>query len=222
MKRISSLLLICVMILLGAVANAEEFTLHNGTTFGMTPQEVIEIETAKGFTFEQTTPNGSGCLTTKGTVAGQIDTNIDYYFSDNGLYDMIYRFSDGQSFASIEQGLEKKYGPTEYTSSSGMVYPDFTVYEKEFPTDLTLGLYRENSLSRETRNSSEYTQRLLPLSDDAYVYIEHFVEHVSVEVLNPALGNDFDLTRHFVHYVFVEPNTYSSMEDSDIQMNTDL
>ena len=94
MKKIASILMILVMLFSVSAFGEEEITLHSGTKFGMTMDEVRSIEEAAGFTVPQGASNKM--LQIDGQVAGYSGT-IYYYFTDNenGTLDrMEYMFSD--------------------------------------------------------------------------------------------------------------------------------
>ena len=103
MKKIICVLLV-VMMLMGTAFAEEEFTLHNGTKFGMTSEEVIEIERENGFDYGHWVSDDKGYkeydyswLHDKNghTIAGQEKASITYFFrdSDDALFEAKYVFS---------------------------------------------------------------------------------------------------------------------------------
>ena len=129
MKRIISLMLM-IAILLSCCAYAEEvFYLHNGTTFDMSFDEIKETEKNSGVELKEEINATSAFLTATDTIAGQPNSRLEYYFSNGKLKEMRYVFvSYGKkaqitAFDTIENGLIKKYGETEYSSITGASYP---------------------------------------------------------------------------------------------------
>lgn len=120
---------ISLILLFSLCANAEEFTLHSGVTFGMNMDEVSTIETESGFTIETGKetiiamgwhkPCGihdSEYLTVSGTIAGY-DGEIEYHFNNDTLESAIYFLGWGQTkgscssqFKEVTGKLSQKYG----------------------------------------------------------------------------------------------------------------
>lgn len=125
MKRLVSLLLV-VMLMLPCVSSlAEDFTLHSGTKFGMTLEEIKEIEEKAGYTVEMTNdgsvwnPDDSLCLWIKNTDLLGIGGHIGYDFSPTtGLcnecfYYVVNPSTKSVSAKEIMRTIEKyksKYG----------------------------------------------------------------------------------------------------------------
>lgn len=133
MKRIISLVLMIAMLLSVSAFAEEEFTLHSGTKFGMSVDEVVKLEQEAGFDVIESTLGTSGYLQVKGEIAGHEDAYALYYFDDNDgpMHRMTYRFDDND-YQAMENTLEKKYGATEYSSLTGMSLPIFTVNGHEY------------------------------------------------------------------------------------------
>lgn len=129
MKRIFSLLLVGVLVLLSISAVAEDFSLRNGINFGDTMEEVLEKETFAideiddGSDEEDTDGDDESeypyyIETVKGTLANISDAYIKYYFDANKtLREVIYYFpsrSDkdmsDSDYESLYNGLVRKYG----------------------------------------------------------------------------------------------------------------
>lgn len=165
-----ALLVLFSMVLIFATQFAfadEEFTLHNGTKFGMTIDEVTEIESSKGFSLTSNNSHLSG----RGTIAAQSDSSIDYFFGDdNRLYRMSYDFSDINCFYDIEKNLIAKYGETEYSSDTLKEYP--TIYTYSFGKPVPMSSY---SLGYTNVNRDSYSQRVIKVNDTQYVLIDHYV-----------------------------------------------
>ena len=103
----------------------DKFTLHNGVIFGMTMDEVNEIETGKGYIVNSTHMNypyfdengeylgkTADCLSISGSMAGINDSKLYYYFDDDGkLFASVYKFGehDPKSYEEIEELLDQKY-----------------------------------------------------------------------------------------------------------------
>ena len=174
MKKIVGLLYMIVMLLSISAFAEDTFTLHNGITFGMTADEVIQQEQAAGF--EYTVDNQSARkLIIIGKVAGYDETSINYIFADDGtLSCMQYTFHNGNQssvYQAMENTLAKKYGKAEYGSLTGLSLPEFTANGKLYSRDFSTG---ESVISNGNRPvfSCEYSQRIVPISETEYVYIE--------------------------------------------------
>ena len=75
MKKALLVLVSLVLMLATQFAFAdEEFTLHNGTKFGMNKDEVLKIESSKGFSV--TYDSDFNCVLGTGTIANQADTKM--------------------------------------------------------------------------------------------------------------------------------------------------
>ena len=171
MKRLFAFLLILCLLCVSTVVIAEEkdvFTLRNGIQFGMTKDEVFELEAQNGWTFEWA--NGSGACNyyiAQGTVAGYENGIIVYCFENDKLVQCTYsletKFKDGDqinaAFTKREKELEKKYGTTEYSSlTKGLRYPELKLN----------GYYRWIFCEPDIL----YSQRILNY-DNLVVYIDH-------------------------------------------------
>lgn len=172
MKRIISLMLM-IAILLSCCAYAEEvFYLHNGTTFDMSFDEIKETEKNSGVELKEEINATSAFLTATDTIAGQPNSRLEYYFSNGKLKEMRYVFvSYGKkaqitAFDTIENGLIKKYGETEYSSITGASYP---AVEGFSPFD------NQRLSGSEQFIRLDYSQRLIKISDTQYVFIQHYV-----------------------------------------------
>lgn len=102
-KRITALAL-CLLLLLSATAVAEEFSLRGGVKFGMSPEEVIAIESSNGFKHD---------LTNDGELLyySSDSDNYQLYYQDNPLGKMgkipIFRFE--YDFDATEQKMYQFY-----------------------------------------------------------------------------------------------------------------
>lgn len=128
MKKLVSLLLVSMMVLLTASATAEEFSLRNGIQFGETMEDVLAKETFEideiddGSDAEDETDTESEypyfIRTVEGTVAGISDSYILYKFdAEKTLREVIYyyksrsdRDSSDSDYKSLYNGLVRKYG----------------------------------------------------------------------------------------------------------------
>ena len=124
------------------VSSVDEFTLHSGVKFGMTRDEVIKIEEAKGFTtsdwptvylYYDDEGNYTGwktyALLVMGSMAGMPDSQLYYYFDeDDKLFSAVYRFGehDIKAYDEIKSLLDEKYSSmkadTDYIIASNIDY----------------------------------------------------------------------------------------------------
>ena len=176
MKKIICVLLV-VMMLMGTAFAEEEFTLHNGTKFGMSGDDIVSLESEAGiYLSEDEAPYGK-VYEAKTTVAGVHDTALSYMLWNDELYCMTYSFTEDNpdfsfdEYFNIENGLIQKYGETQYSSQtqqsipSRMPYKTTKLIDKEVPNYHSLGVWKDDM----------YSQRLVPLSDGSYVFIIHQV-----------------------------------------------
>lgn len=142
MKRIVSLIVV-LCLLLSATCFAEDFTLHSGTTFGMTVDEVMEAERKQGF--EPKVIERKNSFAPEGIkrvsvhpelLAGQEDGEVVFFFDDDRLTSCFYSFSwyevkgllaldwsiPADAYESLLAKLKEKYGAA---LTGGDKYIDF-------------------------------------------------------------------------------------------------
>ena len=181
MKRRMVFCLTLVVALIMPISNAfaDSFTLHNGVTFGMQENDVMNIEKENGLTFTETTegnnffPNNVLRIDSENTtVAGRDNSTITYMFDKNGLVNsMIYWASDffSEPFRNndaIISTLTEKYGSPvggngEFVQFPSSAYDAFAVclnYKERHPDD--------------NPNYDMFYQWLVPLDDGGYANIQ--------------------------------------------------
>lgn len=217
MKKIISLVLMLVMMFSVSAFAEDEFSLHSGVKFGMTFEEVKALEKEAGFATES--HEEWNYLVAKGTIAGQKDSNVYYFFYDNkSLNWMEYSF-EGDVFQIMESSLENKYGSTEYSSMSGLFLPKFTVTGHEF-TDFSVGNTVYGNLVNETTLTCDYSQRIIPISDTEYVYIE--CKHTIILFDGHDIKNPYTVEQTNVHYVLLDAATVDKIYSDMEQLDSDL
>lgn len=141
MKKIVGMILIIAMFT-GITAFADEaiLTLHSGVQFGMTIEEVQQLEEDAGFMLvprgklSEGGPvasipflTGGYFLWERATLAG-FDADVHYAFTDNALWGVSYEFwtdAHGESnsaYVHVLETLESKYGETEYNEETSKRY----------------------------------------------------------------------------------------------------
>ena len=119
-KKIVSVLFILSVFIVCIVGSslAEGFTIHSGTTFGMSKEEVKACEDNNGYIYKDVTdnPNYTHCLynhdvwSIEGSLAGVNRAKIAYHFMGGSLDACVYQF-DGKEFATdVISKLKQKYG----------------------------------------------------------------------------------------------------------------
>jgi len=222
MKKIISLVLMIAMLFsLSAFAVEEEFTLHNGTKFNMSPEEVIQLEEQAGFDASEL--DSTGHISLSGKIAGQEGTNASYWFQDDKLVQMTYTFVDDSSFQAISNALIQKYGVSEYSSDTRVDIPTFEIYGRTYSDNHDIGVYFENQYARLSRVSCSYSQYIIQISDNEYVYIDHTASKVLRENLGmfSSKGNEYS-TNHNVEYVLLDAETVEKIFNDLNQLNSDL
>lgn len=174
MKKIIILVLMFAMLFSVSASAEEKFTLHNGTKFGMTIEEVIAIEGNNGFSLS-TYETGTMCHGL-GTIANQPNSSISYYFGDNNsLWRMDYGFNSLETFDIVEKGLISKYGNTDFSSDTGLAFPNIYT-DSETPqasVPLTSYYVGDGILNFDAR-LLKYSHRLIELDDGQCIFIEHY------------------------------------------------
>lgn len=191
MKKILSVLIFLVM-LMSVSAVAEEFTLHSGTKFGMSANEVKRLEAQNGFKFS-TTPYSDTDLQGTGIVANQSNTTIYYSISaTQGVTQMQYVFENHKSFDAIEEGLIAKYGETDYSSETWKEFPQLVKMGSGCTIPFTSYDYNTLSFARK-----DYSHRILKTEDGLYVFIEHYTSE-SGNIFSSRVSYSHVLTYHLV------------------------
>ena len=133
MKRIIGLFLF-VLVIMSTSAYAQDFTLHSGTTFGMTQEEVVLLEQSKGFFSDSVASEvKSNKIGTSGTFAGRDNGEMYYAFDSEGkVVQFHYSFKSGNmdDFETMNATLISKYGSPDYSSESNNT---FSVELKWYP-----------------------------------------------------------------------------------------
>ena len=179
MKRIIVILISLCMLFIFSAASAEtpeirpfefqgEFTLHNGTTFGMTGDEIIAQEGAMGY---ETTgsKNVDYLYTGYGPVYGVEKASVEYFVIDGGVFLMSCRIPNPEIFDQVESDLVSEYGETDFTDQTSRTFPYIKDRDPSIWTVRTMltGLFSKTSVTR-------YSQRLILLESGEYVLIEHY------------------------------------------------
>lgn len=175
-----------------SVLAEEKFTLHNGTQFRMTKEEVINIEKQNGCILTEDSISYNypeGAISGIETIENQPDTTIVYGFKDNSMYFMGYTFCDTDTYEMIEYELIQKYGETDYSSVTGLEFPQYNELTKgrriPFASWDNTVIFDEPSILDsfditnpiyvyQCYNRTDYSHRLVYLSNDEAVFIEHY------------------------------------------------
>ena len=116
MKKLTALCLVLAAVLLAACAVAEPFRTESGVTFGMTEQEILDLEAAKG-----RQPGEASELTYFYQIPYESDIRLDtvecealYYHldvADHRLYQIVYASNGGpDDYLQIRDLLTARYG----------------------------------------------------------------------------------------------------------------
>jgi len=190
MKKLLGLVLILVL-LVSASAYAEEFTLHSGTKFGMSLDEVKKLEMQNGFSFS-VSPYSDTTLQGMGIVANQSNTTIYYSFGKSGLSQMQYDFASHKGYDAVEEGLIAKYGKTDYSSETWKEFPQLYKMGSGATTPYTSYEYNMSSFTRK-----DYSHRIVETEDGLYVFIEHYTSESS-NILSNKVNHSHVLTYRLV------------------------
>ena len=158
----------------GGNNSSRSFSLHGDVRFGMSLDEVTDIELQQGF--YRSEEDDKPCKfrpQNDETVAGMRNAKVYYAFDDAGrLFMMEYSFSSGASYETrdrLSSQLTKKYGePTAYVISHG-----FSSEGKGERIVTPVELYGVVINPLSFRGSSGGYQEWLLEEDDGYIFIQH-------------------------------------------------
>lgn len=226
-----ALLLVIVMLPLYACAEEttmEDFTLHNGTKFGMSPQEIVDTEAEHGFIVEFDKNSKMGSVYGNGRVAN-FDCHVSYKCPENSMITMVYDFQHKDidsanyseyviRFNTIEEGLIKKYGATDYSSQTGFSFPKVGSFGKNYKDDYPFCGGKNVTGSKFDMEGirEEYSHRLIELSDGNYVLIDHVV--YSLRLLN----SQNKLYYHQLRYKLLTEEETQTIHQSMNDFSSDL
>lgn len=231
MKRMLVLVLMVAMLFSVSAFAEETFTLHSGTKFGMTSQEVAQIELEKGFemTVSHYEDSGEYSAYGRGRIANMDNTSMWYSFSsDDSLYDLLYEFDEGDDdlaktlikFETIEEGLVAKYGATEYCSETGFSFPVLGFkgrserFKNKYPYDGGVEYKGKQAECSHTRVA--YSHRLIELDDGSCVLIDHVVYKERMKLIG---SDDY---QHQLRYILLTEEEAQLIRQSMNQFINDL
>ena len=220
MKRFCGILAAFALIVSYAAASGEEvFTLHNGTTFGMTMNEVKETELRAGVTVDE--PDGGVArLEWKGKIAGQEFAHLTYYFDNEAklLDELWYSFDYIAGYDTINTGLIKKYGEPDFTEISGECY-GWSVGKGFFNKihSVQVNHTEETAFGNSVYSDADYSQWLITQSDGSSILISHFKF-----VMNNAKRNIINREEHYVIYELLDAEKTETILNEIQQKSSDL
>lgn len=211
MKKLLTLVILLLVICLSS-SIAESFTLHSGTTFGMTMDEVIAKEAEKGFEAKQTTlyytyydddgkymRSTSSGLTVYGSMVGYSDSELEYHFDKDGhLYAAVYIFGthDQSSYSKVSDLLKNKYGDSWNTWYVNPGVPEINDYHfsNTYPDPVTVG----------------YELHSVKYNENDNIFISHLLCRTNVDTVsayyNLLFGGTHVLEYHFISEEDLERN----------------
>ena len=200
MKKTLSVLFLIVLIVSGC-CSAEDFSLHGGTQFGMTFEEVAAIEKPLLTDYSTAYPDGmlnnndidfytswnyAVFISGHDTVAKQKDTVVAFCFDanrhDDQLNQVMYFFDSENCYSFIEDALSDKYGVTDYTDVTGMSPSTF------FVTSAGVSIFSFMGKNRYELN--RYSHRVVDLGEEHYVIIQHILFHRYREAVHVLIYRD--------------------------------
>lgn len=196
------------------------FKLHSGTQFGMTSDEVIELERQAGFTADTSELQKDNKLKICGKIAGQNNTDAYYYFSANKLYEMRYYFKELEQYQAIEQSLQDKYGVTQYGSHTGIGLPEFSINGDTYSDNHNEGIFSTGSFWVMRIQNCQYSQRIIQISETEYVFIEHYCANI---VYDWSRDNSKSVyPNHYVQYTLLSSTEVAQIFGDVQQLDSDL
>lgn len=135
MRRNVKVILAAVLVLTGifclvSVAMANDFSLRNGISFGMTPEQVMDIERENGALYNKH-------KLVEDTILGEPFTYIRYLYADNNLRFDNGRFSDEKDLARAEARLMSWYFDIEMDAYFGGGKDEYVLKEEDGQKNLT-------------------------------------------------------------------------------------
>lgn len=203
MKKILFVLLAFVMLSV-STAIGEGFTLHNGTTFGMTKEQVMDTEKLAGVDLVDNSWSNSW----EGTIAGQTGTLYYYYDDDGKLNSMNYSFNSPDGYDLMNEGLCEKYGNPKYTEETGGEFGQWFGSDF-FPLSSVEVNITEDLFTRVRQiSNAKYSQWLLTNNDGSAVFICHYTyrDETLLWRIDPPFGDDGPLIRHYIEYKYLTPS----------------
>lgn len=232
MKKIISLwLMVAMLFSVSAFAEEEEFALHSGTKFGMSSQEVAQIEQENGFEMDVYHYEVSGGYSVygRGRIANMDNTTMSYTFTDDdSLYDLLYEFYEGDDdlaktlikFETIEEGLVAKYGATEYCSETGFSFPvlGFVNWSERFKNKYPYdgGVEYKGTQAECSHTRVAYSHRLIEMDDGSCVLIDHVVYRERMKMTGS------DNYQHQLRYILLTEEEAQLIRQSMNQFINDL
>lgn len=240
MKKAVSILLIALFIL-GITVNAicegtavEDYSLHNGTKFGMTKDEVIQIEADAGFELKPYAGTDY-MLFGGGTIAGVPNSQIYYHFDGDGkLFQMRYSLNAGyhkseEDYNKINQMLVEKYGETQYSSKTNKnlpikpiaLHPNAYIFVGNITSKSIDGLGMETVPDQEKPDVKfqmwihcrQYSEWLFPLKDDGGIIIDHSFYDKCHRFVGPVIGESQadSFEEEIIIYTYLDSNKLNNM-----------
>ena len=203
MKKLLSVSIMFVLLFTFSRCYAEsEFTIHNGTKFGMSKEEIISLEKASGFQLHDTKAvvaavPGAHIISANGKIASIENSDIYYFFDkDDSLYSVFYWLSmsnaNSNDYNTVEDSLIKKYG----NPNNDLIY---------IATEINYETLNYFYLILRTV-PTKYSIWLVPTNNDNYVLILHSYYTGSINV-------------HTVGYQIVSSQTINAAKESIEQNN---
>lgn len=249
MKKIISLVLMVAMLFAVSALAEEEFSLHNGTKFGMSMQEVSDTELSKGFSVS---PEGDG-LYGEGTIAGRSPAAVRYFFDENAQLEHCDYFiylnqqnsSNNGDYDSTNESLIGKYGTPVATETSGTplsVKSNFSPSVKGlFKMDNTGYPVTGESISGEIYTvpigndganaklvmyeCPRFSQWLIEQADGTSILIDHcyIIERYHFSINGElAPGDDYLSYYEMINYTLLSVEEVESLKESTNQVMDDL
>lgn len=219
MRKLFALLLVAVLALglLGG-AFADAFELHSGVTFGLSPDEVTQIEKEAG---NEVSKGWSDEIGGKMRLAGIDDSYLYYSFSDNALIQMRYEFdSSGMNnpkydanYENVSAALAKKYGESSYSSITGKRLELPGIYKEIITSGFGQHDYwAEKSWANADYVTDKYEEWAVDQDDGSIVFIHHCMFYDKNENGKPS-----QFHYHRLFYTRIDADTaneYKTMQES--------
>ena len=206
------------------VLGEEKFVLRNGIVFGMSKQEVIAAEAASGIAMEKTGVSTGDAVSDevdgleslwngeRRTFAGIDNTLLEYFFMNDKLFQMHYRFPSAYKstndkveadYTSVSAALNQKYGTSEYSTLTGKRITLPTLYNQLITSGYgqhDLWKLEERLWANRDYQIDRYEEWLITQEDGTGVFIHHCLTYD----LSDGVNADRE---HYVFYTLYDKET---------------
>ncbi len=219
-------IILCPLSMAKESISKDEFTIHNGTKFGMSSESVRTTEAEKGVVLtdldSRWSEEGVTSFFTRPRIslAGRNEGEVTYVFKNDELVYVSYWFNtDGmssdaiaQDYSELMEAFMKKYGSPDFDIDSGTA--------SKLPKEKYCHTAQVLQLSEKSENYKpiDYRQWQIDCEDGSGILVELYLYKYN--------SKSHPFVSEGVHYTWYDSSEYSSLqkaeEDRQKQMNDDI